>query len=70
MYFIVFLVCIQGQPQCTPLVEDPPVYYSTVSECQEAMDRRAQDIVNFFKEEELTGAMEGQCFKDDSVKPT
>lgn len=70
MYFIVFLVCIQGQPQCTPLVEDPPVYYETVPECKEAMARRSQDIIEFLKEENLTGVMEGQCFKDDSVKPT
>ena len=69
MYFIVFLLCIQGQPQCTPLVEDPPVYYSTVAECKDGIDRRSKDLLAFLKEEDLTGVMQAQCLKDESVSP-
>mgnify|MGYP007134681613 FL=1 len=72
MYFFVLLVCIQGQPQCFPMTEDPPVHYATVEECEKKLTMTAENLLEYFRKEEpeQTGQMSGQCILNEDVSPS
>lgn len=70
MYFFVIMVCLQGEPQCVPLVEDPPVYYETVKECEASLHEKGMMIAKALDDEKVSGTMAGQCLKDETVTPT
>lgn len=70
MYFFVLLVCLQGEPQCVPMVEDPPVFYETIEECEQSLQKNGKMIADMFTEDNINGILTGQCMKDESVNPS
>jgi hypothetical protein len=69
MYFFVLLVCLQGAPQCVPLVQDPPVFYESEHECKFHMINLGELIAKDLSDDNQVGRINGDCFKDESVKP-
>lgn len=69
MYFFVLLVCLQGEPQCVPMVEDPPVYYETKESCQEALEENGKMIADMLSKDGMNGILTGDCIIDDTVAP-
>lgn len=69
MYFFVLLVCLQGEPQCVPLVLDPPAFYESEQECRFNMMNFGQLIARDLSDDGQVGRINGECFKDEDVKP-
>jgi len=69
MYFFVLLVCLQGEPQCVPLLQDPPVFYESEQECKLHMMNSGQLIAKDLSDDGQVGRISGECFKDETVKP-
>lgn len=70
MYFFVLLVCLQGEPQCVPMVEDPPVFYETIEECEKSLQENGQMISDMLTKDNMSGVLTGQCMKDETVSPS
>lgn len=70
MYFFVLLVCLQGEPQCVPMVEDPPVYYETIEKCEASLQKNGKMISDMLAKDNMSGVLTGQCMKNDSVSPS
>lgn len=61
MYAFIIVVCLSAAPdQCIFLVEEPPLYYETVKQCEKNMFNKAEHIsVLVSKDKEIQ--LGGEC---------
>ena len=70
MYAFIILVCLITIPdKCITIIEDPPLYYETVEECEKNMISKSTNLreqVSKNKEVEMFG----QCIHFPNIKAT
>ena len=56
-----------GQEACIPMVENPPVYYTTEKECNNASIKKRKEMANIAMENSIAVTnIYSTCLKDDS----
>ena len=69
MYAFALVVCLLSEPdKCTTFVEDPPLYYETVDECNRNMIIKANAFIKQLSANNILVKMGGQCIRFPDIK--
>jgi len=71
VYFFILLVCLEGIPECKPIILDPPPHYITAEECKSKLQIAAKFIIKEIEKdnEGQSGTVTGQCILNDKISP-
>ena len=71
MYAFALVVCLLTDPsKCSTLVEDPPLYYETVDECNRNMIIKAAVLIKELSANNILVKLDGQCIRFPGIKST
>ena len=70
MYGFILAICLIAAPdQCVSLVEDPPLYYETVEECEKNMIAKSINLAELVSKDTET-KLYGRCVHFPKIKAT
>ena len=68
MYAFILAICLITAPdQCVSLVEDPPLYYETLEECEKNMVAKSTNLAEMVLKDKAT-ELYGRCVHYPSIK--